>query len=411
VEAVAHFRRSLDLLRTLPESSEHLERELALQISLGVAIAGSKGWADPEAERANVRARELCSNVAESPQLFVTLQGLAAGACLRADIRTSLALTRQALSLAERLDDPTLLVIGHFGVGDQLFWFPELTAARQHLEEGMSRFEPHRDRTPALTVLGWDPAVGCLTFCSRILWHLGYPDQAAACVDRAMATAAEIAHPFSRSWALSWGAALYHLRREAQRVRQLADATVALASEQAISLFNAHGMVLGGWALVNQGRGEEGLAQLRSGIAAYRATGARIECSHWLGLLAEACGEANQSAEGLRALDVAFAEIQRNDMRYYEAELHRLRGELLLKQDVASGHAAEASFRQAIDIARSQQAKALELRAATSLARLWQRQGKPDDARGLLGVVYDWFTEGFATKDLLDARALLDSLA
>jgi len=235
--------------------------------------------------------------------------------------------------------------------------------------------------------------------------------QAARNTDEAVTIAQTMSHPFSQAWALSWAAALRQLRREVGRVRGLADADLALSTEQVIPFFAAHAMVLRGWAFVEEGQSEEGIARLVEGIAAYRATGAEIEMSHWLALLAEAYGKAGQIAGGLRTVAEALALIERTDIRHYEAELNRIEGELRRRLDAADAQQSEACFRRAIDIARAQQAKSLELRAARSLARLWGEQGRRVEARDLLAPVYGWFTEGFDTADLKEAKTLLDELA
>jgi predicted ATPase len=243
-------------------------------------------------------------------------------------------------------------------------------------------------------------------FLGRALWHLGYPDQALHSSNRAVAIAKEVSHPFSLAGALSWAAALHQLRREADQTRAVAEADLALTAEQSIPFFAAHTVIIRGWALVEQGQCEEGVTCLREGIDAYRATGANHESSHWFALLADACGKAGQTEEALSAVRDALAEIERTGIRYHEAELHRLDGEFRHGFD----EAAEACFHRAIAVARAQQAKSFELRAALSLARLWQRQGKCDAARDLLAPVYAWFTEGFDTADLREAAALLDQL-
>jgi len=216
---------------------------------------------------------------------------------------------------------------------------------------------------------------------------------------------------------LSWAAALHLLRREAQTVQERAEATLALTNEHAIAFFAAHGMVLRGWALVEQGQGQEGVAQVRRGSAAYRATRAEVERPHWCALLAEACGKVGQAEEGLTVLAEALAVVDENGDRYYESELYRLRGELTLAQSKVPSLKSqgqkdvEECFQKAIAIAQRQQAKSLELRAVISLSRLWQQQGKREEAHQLLADVYGWFTEGFDTKDLQEAKALLEKLA
>jgi predicted ATPase len=318
-------------------------------------------------------------------------------------------LGEQCLALSERLRDQTLLGYGHFLMGDFLLWFGELAAARAHLEQGIALCEPEPDKLAAAR-FGFDNRVACRTFLGRALWYLGYPEQAARNTDEAMTIAQTVSHPFSEAWALSWAAALRQLRREVGRVRELADADLMLSTEQVIPFFAGHAMVLCGWAHVEDGQSEEGIARLVEGIAAYRATGAEIESSYWLALLAEACGKVGQIAGGLRSVAEALALTERTDIRHYEAELHRIEGEFRLRLDPADTAAAAACFLRAIDIAQRQQAKSLELRAATSLARLWGDQGRRAEARALLAPVYGWFTEGFDTADLKEAKALVDEL-
>jgi predicted ATPase len=412
VEATAHLTRGLDLLQELPDTPERAQRELGLQTALGLAMGVSKGWGAPETERTHARARQLCGHVDASPQLFLALQGLGGVHCVRGEIRPALELMEEALRVAQRLHDPSLIVQGHFLVADQLFWFPELVSSRAHLEQALAGYDPTRDRARGLQSLGWDPCVASLTFLGRVLWHLGYPDQARQCSDRALAMTDDMAHPFSRAWALSWAAALHQLYREVDQVQQLADADVALATEQVMMpFFGGHGMVLQGWALVRQGHGGDGLAQLEAGVAAYRATGAELERSHWLSLLAEAYGALGQPEEGLRVLTGALDEIQRNGVRYYEPELHRLRGELLLAAGRDRERDAETSFLRAIDVASRQGAKSLELRATTSLSRLLDARGRRVDAGRLLTGIYGWFTEGFDTADLKEAKEILERLS
>ena len=411
VEAIAHLTSGLEIVKGLPDTPARTEQELVLHAALLAPLWASKGFGAQEVEHACSRLRDLCRQAGETPRLLPALWGLGGFYCVRGEIRAGLEFHGQALSLAERGQDTAALAMSHFLVGDLLFWFPDLASARTHLDQALALYEPERDRSRVLVSFGYDVGMASLAFLSRVLWHQGYADQAAECGDRALTIAAESSHPFSECWALSWIAALYQLRREVGRVRELAEADVRLATEQVIPFFGAHGMVLRGWALVAEGHGEDGVAQLRDGLAAYRATGAELERSHWLGCLAEACGTIGQPDEGLRVLDEALAEIERNEVRYFEAELHRLRGELLLQRDAADEHEAETAFRRAIAIASRQQAKSLELRAAVSLSRLLQAQGKREDARRTLAEIYNWFTEGFDTRDLQEAKTLLDELS
>jgi predicted ATPase len=245
---------------------------------------------------------------------------------------------------------------------------------------------------------------------AQSLWLLGYPDQAVASIQAALALAQQLAHPLSLTQALRWAAVLHHLRREAVQTRAHAEASMTITTDRGFPQQVAVAMPLRGWALAASGQGVEGIAQIRQGLGAFRATGATRDRLEHLALLAEASAQMGQTAEGLVALAKALATLDQSDMRLWEAELYRLRGELLLQHAVAQPGEAETCFRQALDIARRQQAKSLELRAAMSLCRLWQRQGKRDAARQLLAEVYGWFTEGFDTADLQEAKALLEEL-
>jgi predicted ATPase len=324
-------------------------------------------------------------------------------------IRIGRETAEQLLVVGERLHDPELLGYAHHAMGNTLLWFGELGAARIHLEKGIALYQPEWNRSLAFH-FGFNCDSNCHFFLGRVLWHMGYPDHALACAERAVAIAAGVSHPISRAGALSWAAALHQLRGEVGRAREVAETDLVLTTEQMLPFFRSHAIVLRGWALVEQGQCEEGIAQLGEGLVAYRATGAELECSHWLALLAEAYRDNGQPEEGLRLITEALDHVAQTGIVYYEAELHRLDAELRLRLDTPDEQRAEASFRRALETARRQQAKSWELRAATSLARLWRERGRQTEARELLAPVYGWFTEGFDTADLKDAKALLDEL-
>jgi predicted ATPase len=314
------------------------------------------------------------------------------------------------LVVAERLQEPEPLAYAHNLMGNTLFWLAELGTARMHLEKGIALYQPEWSRSLAFR-FGFNCASTCYFFLGRVLWHLGYPDQALASAEQAVAIAETVSHPVSRASALSWAAALHQLRGEVGRAREVAEIDLVVTAEEIIPFFRAHGVMLRGWALVEEGHGEEGIAQLCEGYTAYRAIGAQIECSHWLALLAEAYRDTGRPAEGLRPIEEALDHVAQTGIVYYEAELRRLEGELRLRLDSGDEQRAEASFCQALEIARRQQAKSWEPRAAISLARLWGERGRRAEARELLAPVYGWFTEGFDTADLREAKALLDRLA
>jgi predicted ATPase len=256
---------------------------------------------------------------------------------------------------------------------------------------------------------------------------LGYPDQAQEGVKEALAQAHRLAHPFRLAWTLNFAAMFSQYCREEQLVHERAEAKILLANENGFPYWLALGSVWRGWALVGQEQMEEGITQIRQGLAAYSATGAALSQPHFLALLAERHAKGGQADEGLNVVEQALAAVNKTGERYYEAELYRLKGELTLQKEFKVEGSkfqvenpqsafrnpqseAEACFLKAIEIARKQQAKSLELRAAMSLARLWQQQGKQHEAHTMLSEIYNWFTEGFDTKDLQEAKALLGEL-
>ena len=266
---------------------------------------------------------------------------------------------------------------------------------------------------------GIDPGMVGFGYYAWALWLRGYPAQARAQSAKALSLAQQLAHPYTLARTLYYDTLLCQLRRDAPAVRDQAEAAITVATAQGFALVQALGPIMRGWAIAVQEHSTEGLVQIRQGLDMYRSTGAEFQRPHFLTLLAEASGLLGQPEGGLAALDEALTLVEKTGERYYEAELHRQRGELLLLREAKSHpaqgsreqHEAETCFQHALDVARRQQAKSLELRAAMSLARLWQRQGKRVEARALLEEIYGWFTEGFDTADLQEAKALLDALA
>jgi len=250
----------------------------------------------------------------------------------------------------------------------------------------------------------------CRSHAAWALWHLGYPDQGLARNDEAVTLAQHIVHPYTLCYVLNVAALLHQFRREMRVAQDRAEALISLAKEQGFPYLMALGAILHGWTLAQQGQAQEGIEQLHQGLIALRATGSELVRPYHLALLAEAYGTMGQPEIGLTMLAEALTLVDTTDERWWEAELHRLKGALLLQQSLDNQAETEACFHKAIAIVRSQQAKSLELRAATSLARLWQQQGKRQEAYDLLASVYHWFTEGFDTADLQDAKALLDTL-
>jgi adenylate cyclase len=308
------------------------------------------------------------------------------------------------------MHDPSLLVLAHYMLGWTWFNVGEIPRALGHLEDSTALYAPHQRRAVAFRA-GQDPGVACLSFATLALWMLGYPDQTRTRSHQALRLAQELAHPFSMAFAWIWAAAIPHqLRREALQAEQRAATAVAFSTEHGFALLEAWGTMLQGWAWAAQGQRAEGIAQMHRGFALHRSTGAEALQPYFLALLAEAYGKEGQCDQGLCLVAEALRAVDNLGERFYAAELHRLKGELILAQSVDDCTAGETCFQKALDIARSQQARSWELRAAMSLARLWQQQGKREEARQVLAEVYEWFTEGFDTADLQDASALLNEL-
>jgi predicted ATPase len=408
-EAIQHLTHGLALVTTLPETPARAQQELDLQLALGPVFMATKGHAAPEVEQTYARAQALCQQVGETPQLFPTLRGLCRFYRNRGVLPTARTLGEQLYRLAQREAEPTPLLEAHEVLGDTLFYLGDYAAARTHLEEGSALIDPAVQR---LLVLHRDsaPGVRCLALAAQTLWCLGYPAQALRRCQEALALAHALEHPQSQASARHYAAFLHQRRRETPIVQTQADTLLSLATAQGFAMFVGSGMGWRGWGLAAQGQAEAGIAQLQQGLAALVTIEQRNVWWHFLVLLAEVLGHVGHVNEGLRLLAEAMTGFEtsgRGDMR---AEAYRLQGELRLRQALPEVVQAEACFQQALALARQQQAKSWELRAAMSLARLWQQQGKRAEACELLAPVYGWFTEGFDTADLQEAKVLLEEL-
>jgi predicted ATPase len=297
-------------------------------------------------------------------------------------------------------------------LGGACLFAGEFAPAHTHFEQSMALYDPQQHHTQSF-LLGPDPAVFCRAFDAHTLWHLGYPDQARTSIEEGLGQARTLSHPFSIALALDYAAMLHQFCQDTLATQERAATAIALCTEQGFAYYRAWGTIMRGWALTMQGQDEAGITDMRQGLEALRATGAGLRLPYYLALLAEAYGQAGQPEAGLTLLAEALAVVHKTGEHWREAELYRLQGELLRRAECGVQNVAmpaEACFQQALAIARRQHAKSLELRAAMSLVRLWQQQGKRAAARHLLAEVYDWFTEGFATTDLRQARALLKTL-
>ncbi len=413
-EAVSHLTAALELLKTLPDTPERTQQELTLQVALGVPLVATMGHGVPEVGRVYTRARELCQQVGEAPQLFPVLVGLWRFYLLRSELQTARELAEELMSLARSVQDPALLLQAHRALGETLLWLGEVAPSQAHLEQAIALYDPQQHRSHAF-LYGTDSSVYCLTIAAYALWLLGYPDQALKKVQEALTLAQKLSHPFSLAFALAHGSRIHQYCREVEGVQECTEAVMALADERGFRVWLAWGTILRGWVLAEKKQVAEGIVQMRQGLTVFRPLGIELLRPSFLTLLAEACGKVGQAEEGLNMLAEALDTANKSGERWYEVEMYRLKGELLLQSGVQSLESrvqeADGCFHQAIDISRRQSAKSLELRAVTSLSRLWQKQGKKAEARQMLGEIYGWFTEGFDTADLKEAKALLEELS
>jgi predicted ATPase len=400
-------RRGLELLETLPETPERARRELALLIALGPPLIATVGWTVPEVQSAYTRAQALCARVGETPDLFPVLWGLWFFYATSLQIRTARELGEQLLNIAQCAQDPALLLQAHHALGPLHVQMGDWDTALAHLEQGIALYDPQQHRAHAFLYGGHDPGVCCRVHSAWCLWVLGYPDQALRRSHEALACARDLSHPTSLAHAqlsISW---FHQFRRDHSVTQELAEALIRLAAEQGLPTYLAGGSVLRGWTLSERGQADEGIAQIRQGLAAL-ALYWRI---NFLPLLAEAYGRAGKAADGLAVLTEALTAVQQTEFCCFEPEMHRLKGELLLSCAPENPADAEACFRKAITLARCQSARSWELRAVLSLSRLYRLQGKEEEARPILAEIYGWFTEGFDTADLQEAQALLQVLS
>jgi predicted ATPase len=408
IEAVSHLTQALEGLNTLLDTPERTQQELTLQLALGAALSMLKGYTAPETEQAYSRARQLCQQVGDGPQRFTALAGLKRFYRSRTELKTAQALGVQLLELAQSIQDPAFLLNAYSEQGMTLWHLGEFASALDHLEWGIAHYNSQKHHSNALSY--WHPAVSCLSYAARALWFLGYPDQALRRNHEALTLARQLSQPYTLASALHFAASLHIWRREARLVQEQIEVAIGLAREHGFTRWLVGGLIRRGWALAELGSVEEGIAQLRQGIATTWDMGTKQCGLQYYVMLAEAYKTGGQAEAAMRVLAEALAMIRTCEERYYEAEVYRLKGELLLEEGIKF-EAAEQSFLQALDVARQQGAKSLELRVVMSLCRLWQKSGMRVEAHRMLTEIYNWFTEGFDTLDLREAKALLEALA
>ena len=411
-EAIAHLTQALTLLPALPDITARATQELAIHVALGPLLLATKGYAAPEVEQAFHRAWELCrrlqpQTVEATPERFQVLWGLGRFYMVKPELTKALEASQQLLALAQATEEPDLLLEAFCSLGTHLFHLVDLPAARTYLEQSLTLYNPDEHRSHALSY-GQDPGVVAAAYLAWTLWCLGYPTQALAQTQAALALAQKVDHPYSLVIATTYASVQYHFLNDVTRCRAHAEAAIALATQYGFTLWLSMATFLRGWALTVEGDFDNGFADMQQSIDLFRSTGAELGAAYFAALLAETFGRTGQADVGLLAMAGAFELLERTQDRWCEAEMYRLQGELYLQTDAPSE--AEQSFQTAITVARQQQARLWELRATVSLARLWQQQNKNIEAQTQLAAIVDWFREGAELPDLVAARTLLEQM-
>ena len=411
IEAERHLRKGMQVLEGLPETASRFGQEIALHNTLGVCLMPTRGFGNPEVKAAFARAAELSERSNNDRGLFVALRGKGQYHFVSGDVRTARENVPRTLALAERMGDHDCLIEAHHLGWSTLCFAADFLATQRHAEEGMARYQRERDHHLTYTYSGHDPGVCCRMFGAMALGQLGYSERALALSGEGLALAESLAHPFSVAIAL-WNICILHqLLRNPDAAGAVAERIIRYSAEMGLRSMVPLGKCLRGDALTHHGELAEGIAQMREGIAEFRAIGSLVSLPSILGALADALARFGKFDEALIAVEEGLTMAQVGDDRFSLPEIHRVKGQLLLARSMSAKDDAEAAYREAIAVARDQQARLLELRAATSLARLRGDQGKRAEARDLVAPIYGWFTEGFDTPDLTEARALLDELA
>jgi class 3 adenylate cyclase/predicted ATPase len=408
LEAIAHYSKALGLTASLPEASrDSIER--SLRVALGPALMATKGGASRDVQENYARARELAERADVGREMFPVLFGLFRYYVLRAELQTAASLAMQLLDLARSEKDSGLLIEGSLAMGAAVFWMGDTATAAKHFSDALNTYSPSVHSSHSL-LYGQDPFLIATSYLALSDWTLGYADRAVETIGRALARGQETGHLFSRAYALYGAAWVHQLRGEPRECLAWAEKCLELSSDQGFRYFMGLGAAAKGWAEIQQGNAIEGLARVQDGVAAWSATGALASFTYHHSLLADACLKAGKAQEGLDVVRGALNTVLQTGERCWEAELHRIKGEILLKLQ-GGGEEAEKCLHDALHAARARQCRGFEIRAATSLARLWYRSGRRAEARAVLEPTYRAFTEGFDTADLRKAAALLDEIS
>jgi predicted ATPase len=408
-EAVEHLRKALEVLKLAGDAVWCVRQEIRVQNSLGVVLSAARGFV-PEVLEAHERARELCRQVTDPEQLSRAIYGLWLFSQRQGKFKPSIGLAHELLAMVEQEQDSGLVLQAHHAMWTTGWHCGELETGRLHTERGLRLYRPALHHHLAGAYGGHDAGVCCRYASAMVALLQGYPDRAVQWAHESLDLACQLGHPFSHTLALEFIPFVYEFRREPTSVEKHVRSLIEISIEQRFPLRAAGGQLHQGWLLLTSGDAEESILQIGSALAASQALGSRMRHHYFLALLAEAHLRAGRHGESLSTLDQTLRFVHASGERWWEAEVHRLRGEVLLARRARARADAERCFQHAIRIARAQTARSLELRAATSLARLWCDQGRRAEAYDLLGPVYGWFTEGFDTADLKDAKALLEAL-
>ena len=403
-EAVNLARRGIDLIGKLPSTPENANEALCLHLTLGVPLIATDGYASPNVGRVYLKARELYDQLGgDSPDISEVLWGLWTFHTLSADLETARHIAGEFLSLSERLPYPGLAMRGHWALETTFTHLGNFELALDHFEKALAVYDPKQHRDDSF-LYALNPGVAMPCFAAWSLWFTGRTDESLKRVEEALTRARELAEPHGLAHAALFASVLYQMRRDPLMTQYYAEAVIDISREHGLALYGAMATIMQAWTQSKHGGAREAVVQIREGLAALDATGTYLVRPHFLALLAEVLAKLKEIDEALLLLDEALALVDSKGERYYEAELYRLKGELLLKQKDAR---AEDCFTRSLAIAESQNAKTWQLRTALSIARLYRTQGKVSEARDLLAPIYKSFTEGFETDDLRDAAALL----
>jgi predicted ATPase len=404
------LRKALKLLEDLPNGRQRREWELETLIALGPILMNLKGSASPEVRDAYLCARSLCDQMGLRSQRFPVLWGLWLHNHIAGKSREALDLAQEAMDLAKSLSGSDFLLQALHASWTTHGRLAEFETALAHADQGLALYDVDQHRHHAFTYGSHDPGV-CAALNSAVAsWFLGHPDQANRLIARALELADTVAHSFTKAETLAYVAIVCLLRREPERAHLLLDELMDLSSDNELTLWRANGQILRSWAFSEMGRASEVLSDFREALEQRQSMGSQLRSSLYLAAMAHALARTGKKGEAKRAIQQALGQVEETNERTWETVVHWVKGEIFaITPEMDLGRAA-ACYQEAIDIARRQGAKSMELRATLSLARLRLKECRKNNARELLAPIYSWFTEGFDTADLKEAKTLLGKL-